>query len=143
MIRPALLVLLLLVTGCERGVTTGPVAPSWDRDPCEHCRMTLSDRRFATQIRSASDAVVHHFDDPGCAALWSGEAGSPDDEIWVRDAKGDRWLDARSARFDTGYTTPMGYGYGATGEGEGDLDWATVAQQVQERERERREHPAH
>lgn len=143
MIHSALLLLLVLLAGCEAKPTTGPVAPNWDRDTCEHCRMTVSDRHFATQIRSARDHEVHHFDDPGCAALWRDEKGSPADEIWVRDAKGDAWLDARSARFGTGYTTPMGYGYGATEDGEGDLDWATVAQQVQERERERREHPAH
>ncbi|MCP3984535.1 MAG: hypothetical protein GY723_09095, partial [bacterium] len=91
MIRPALFAILVLLAGCEARPTTGPIEPAWDRDACNHCRMTLSDRRFATQIRSASDGKVRHFDDPGCAALWSGKNGSPDDEIWVRDADGDGW----------------------------------------------------
>ncbi len=142
MSRPILLVLILLLAGCGLQPSTGPVEPTWDRDSCEHCRMTISDRHFATQIRSASDGTLRHFDDPGCAVLGQGDAGSPDDEIWVRDAKGDAWLDARSARFSTGHKTPMGHGYGATKD-EGDLDWATVENQVRERERERREHTAH
>lgn len=104
--------------------------------------MTISNRHFATQIRSASDGKLRQFDDPGCAILWRGDEGAPEDEIWVHNAEGDAWLDARSARFGTGFKTPMGHGYGTT-DNEGDLDWATVETQVRERERERREHPAH
>ncbi|MBW2242493.1 MAG: protein NosL [Deltaproteobacteria bacterium] len=139
---PVLMACILLLVGCGAQPTTGPVEPTWDRDSCEHCQMAISDRHFATQIRSASDGLVRHFDDPGCAILWRGDTGSPEDEIWVRDAKGETWVDARSTRFGTGYHTPMGYGYGATDD-EGGLDWTTVETHVQERERERREHTAH
>jgi len=138
-------ILALLATGCGGPAASGPVEPAWDRDACEHCRMAVSDRHFATQVRSALDGKVRHFDDPGCAALHGVAA---DDEVWVRDQAGERWLDGRKVRFSTGHTTPMGYGYGTTVEDTtveepGSLDWATLVAQVQERERERRNHSGH
>ncbi len=132
---------LLLLGGlaCDGTPVTGPVDPVWDRDTCDHCRMAVSDRQFATQVRSARDGTVRHFDDPGCAALAGAE---PEDEIWVRDAGGGGWLDARTARFARGHSTPMGHGWGASA-GEGALGWAALVADVEERERERRSHRGH
>lgn len=138
MIRIALLAPLWLLLSCGAQPTTGPVEPIWDRDACEHCRMVVSDRRFAAQVRSADTGKVRHFDDPGCAVL----SGIGDqDEIWVRDPGGSEWLDGRHVRFSSGHTTPMGYGFGVAAEGSEGLDWAAMATKIQERESERREHP--
>jgi hypothetical protein len=138
MIRIALLAALWLLPSCGAEPTTGPVEPTWDRDACEHCRMVVSDRRFAAQVRSASTGKVSHFDDPGCAVL-SGVGDQ--DEIWVRDHEGHEWLDGREVSFSSGHTTPMGYGFGVAAEGAEGVDWAEMTKQIQERESARREHP--
>ncbi len=138
--RGALLALLaLLLISCGGVPETGPVEPVWDRDTCEHCRMTVSDRHFAAQVRSAADGRIRHFDDAGCAVLFGPGA---EDEIWVRSRDGADWLDARTARFSHGHKTPMGYGFGAGRSGEG-LDWDAMVARIHEREDERREHTGH
>ena len=40
--------------------------------------------------------------------LWKKDA-----KIWIADIKSGDWLDARTAHYNTGNLTPMGYGYGA------------------------------
>ncbi|MDH3685013.1 MAG: hypothetical protein OEP95_02250 [Myxococcales bacterium] len=137
MIRIALLAALWVLPSCGDESTTGPVEPAWDRDACEHCRMVVSDRRFAAQVRSATTGKVLHFDDPGCAIL----AGVGDqDEVWVRDPSGSEWLDGRKVRFSSGHKTPMSYGFGVAAEGTDGLDWAAMTTEIQERESARREH---
>ena len=131
-----LLALGLLVAACGPGKATGPVEVAWDRDSCERCFMAISDPRFAAQIRSGASVGVTQFDDLGCASLWLDEhrheAGDRL-EVWVRDLRGERWLDATAARYVPGVRTPMNYGFGASAEPvEGALDWAEVRERIRE-----------
>lgn len=120
---------------------TGPVGVHWDRDACELCRMALSDRRFAVQIRLEPRGRVAKFDDIGCALVWldaRGTGGSEPAEIWVADHRDGRWLDARSAGFVGVERTPMDYGFGAVAErSESTLDLAQVRARSLEMARER------
>jgi hypothetical protein len=117
---PALLVLGLLL-GCSGEPGTGPTKVTWDRDACERCRMVLSDRSYGAQIRvppgeGRKRGRVYKFDDIGCAVLWMDQQpwkAGPAVEIWVVDHRDGQWLDARSAYYVTGKTTPMEYGLGA------------------------------
>lgn len=110
---------LLLLAACSRQTETGPVEIKWDRDTCVRCSMVLSDRHYAVQVRGGPKKQAFKFDDLGCAIHWLKDqpwANEPATEIWVVDYRSGKWLDARSARYVSGKTTPMAYGYGATGE---------------------------
>ncbi len=134
----------LLWISCGRGPETGPVDVHWDRDTCERCNMTISDRHFATQLRDETGPAAHHFDDLGCALLRLDERVGEDGqaaEIWVRDRSGERWLDGRSARYVEAESTPMNYGFAATDEAvEASLGLDEVRLRVREKERGRRKH---
>lgn len=59
----------------------------YDVDACEHCRMTISDPRFAAQLVTRT-GKRYLFDDPTCAAAFAGSGSvAPDDvhAIWVND----------------------------------------------------------
>jgi hypothetical protein len=133
----------LLWVACGGGAETGPAAVHWDRDTCERCGMTISDRRFAAQVRGSRGQAAHRFDDPGCALLWLDERLGVDAEaaeIWVRDRSGERWLDGRSARYVAVQPTPMNYGFAATDEAIGvSFGLGEVRLQVRVKERERRD----
>jgi len=85
--------------------------------------MVLSDRHYGAQIRVPPGegrkwGKVYKFDDIGCAVLWMDQQPwkeGPAIEIWVADHRDGQWLDARSAYYVTGKTTPMEYGLGASG----------------------------
>ena len=115
-----LLTIPLLLVACGDTPDTGPVDAKWDRTVCKRCRMVLSDRNHAAQIRympaGKQRTRVEMFDDIGCALLWLDEQpwkGSPDVEIWVNDWRNGAWIDARKATYISGQTTPMEYGLGA------------------------------
>lgn len=107
--------------GCSE-VTPEPRKIKWGRDVCEFCHMVFADRRFAAEIWDADLKRARIYDDFGCAVLAAAELGVPDQggaPWWVLD-DGDpgRWLDARTALYRDGVTTPMGYGHSAgTGAG--------------------------
>jgi hypothetical protein len=114
----AALFAVLLLAGCGEPAS-GPVEPRYDRTTCERCRMVLSDRRHAAQVRLAESdgrSRVFFFDDLGCAVIWLDE--QPERarrllEIWVNDWRTGDWIDAGSASYVSGQVTPMGYGLGA------------------------------
>ena len=100
----------------------GMAAFKWDRDNCTRCKMSISDRRFAVQIRGGPKNMFFKFDDIGCATTWRAEKLK--EYPWMTDAatrfwvaefsgKGVQWLDAREAHYLTGKTSPMGYNYAA------------------------------
>jgi len=90
----------------------------WDRDTCTRCRMVISDRRFAAEVRGGPKDEVFKFDDIGCVAFWlKDRPWAIDARIWVADAgsPADKvaWLDARKAHYLGGKTSPMAYNYAA------------------------------
>lgn len=104
----------IVLFACTKG--DEPKDPVWGKEPCAHCRMLVGDRRVAAQV--FHDGERRYFDDPGCMILWLEEnhltLGKADVRGWVRDADGgDRWLDARTARYRGGATTPMDFGFDA------------------------------
>jgi copper chaperone NosL len=110
-----------------------PVDPVWGKEPCAHCKMLVSDKRFAAQLVTA-EGDRHHFDDVGCMVLWMGEHKAAPKRFWARDAQTGQWLDARSARYASGARTPMDYGFEARAEG--GVAWDEVRAAVAKKERE-------
>ena len=87
----------------------GPPEIAWGEQECSHCRMILSDPRFAAAASGPGGVLV--FDDVGCllAARRSGVASGP---AWVADRGSGDWLPATEAWFavDSPEVTPMGSG---------------------------------
>ena len=113
-----------LLMACEEkgNWPEGMAAIRWDRDTCTRCKMVISDRRFATQIRGGPKNTAFKFDDIGCATTWRVEKlkehpwlAEPGTRFWVAEfgGKSEKWLDARSAHYLSGKTSPMGYNYAA------------------------------
>lgn len=116
---------LLAACGDEGVWPEGMVPFKWDRDNCTRCKMSISDRRFAVQIRGGANNTFFKFDDIGCATTWRAEKlkehpwmTDAATRFWVAafDGKGDKWLDARQAHYLSGKTSPMGYNYAAFAE---------------------------
>lgn len=134
----------LLLSACsENG--TGPVEVKWDRDACERCRMVLSDRYHAAQIRggpAGEKARVYKFDDVGGAIVWLQEKTWRDDagtELWVNDHRDGRWIDGHKATYVSGQRTPMDFAIGAQDEAaEGGMTFEQARRYALETESRRR-----
>lgn len=100
-----------LLAACGRASQPAPIA--FDREPCAHCRMLISDPAYAAQLESA-DGEVASFDDPGCllAAL---DAHPHPRALWFHHLREERWLTGDEVRFVRVPHTPMGYGLAAVG----------------------------
>jgi len=101
---------VLLVLSCGRAEGPEPIA--WDRTPCAHCHMLISDPTFAAQIVTARGEVLD-FDDPGCLLLYLQEHHPQPRAIWFHHVREDRWLRGDRVAFVPVGQTPMGYGLGA------------------------------
>ena len=116
----------LVLPACSGEPETGPVEVKWDQDNCERCRMMLSDRNFAAQIRYFPEdkrSRVVKFDDIGCAVLWIKDQqwnNDPKTQIWVVDHSSGEWIDARKATYLRKNNSPMGYDLGAQSETDSD-----------------------
>ena len=132
-----------LLAGCGRhGEWPEGMAPIvWDRDTCVRCKMVISDRRFAAQVRGGPQNAAFRFDDVGCAVFWMrdhaidmpwlAEAGT---RFWVADAGSRpeqvRWLEPRAAQYVT-RSSPMGYNFAAVAQPQaGSVDFATMREHV-------------
>lgn len=118
---------------CTKG--DEPVDPVWSKEPCAHCRMLVTDKRFAAQLVTA-EGDRHYFDDVGCMVLWIDTRKVTPKRSWARDAQTGQWLDARAARYASGVRTPMDYGYEARLEG--GVGWDELREAVAKKEREGR-----
>jgi len=108
--------LCLLLMACNNEQASGPVEIIYDRDVCERCRMIISDRYHAAQIREPVSRKVYKFDDIGGAIIWLQDKPYKDDlktEIWVAHHKTGEWLAAKTAWYLPGSITPMAYGFSA------------------------------
>ena len=114
--RSALAVLLGAVAAVACKPSDAPAEPVWGKEPCAHCKMLVSDKRYAAQV--IDDSGEHRFfDDIGCMVLWM-DARQPPSRAWVRESTTGAWLDARTARYARGARTPMDFGFEARTGGE-------------------------
>lgn len=82
---------------------------------CPVCKMKITARPFAAQIRDKAGAY-HFFDDFGCAVHWIRAEQLPEHELtfWVIDHKGGYWIDARRAVYVEGPESPHGFNLAAS-----------------------------
>ncbi len=113
-VRRHLALVALGLAAC--GPAGGPQPIVYDREPCAHCRMLISEPRFAAQLETR-DGEIQSFDDPGCllSALETHSEGVA--ALWFHHVREDRWLDAAHVAFEAATRTPMGYGFGAVAAG--------------------------
>ena len=103
----------LVVAGLSLACAEGPPGPATlgvGRQPCDHCRMTVSDPRFAAQLVAPGEDP-RFFDDVGCLAafLRDPEGVPPGAVAYVADHRTSDWVRAATAvytRVDT-LATPM------------------------------------
>ena len=111
-----IIVLLLGFSACEKKNPTELHGVHWDRDMCERCKMVVSDRQHATQVINPATGRSTMYDDIGCAVLWFEEEKvdwAPEAKIWVIDITTGKWIDARTALYDTNNITSMAFGFAA------------------------------
>lgn len=94
---------VLLVSAASLACSTpGPGVISYDSDACDHCRMTISDPRFAAQLVTRT-GKIYRFDDPGCLASFVASHQVPPDavhSVWMNDyAHPEHRLQAEAAVF--------------------------------------------
>jgi copper chaperone NosL len=100
---------LFMLGACNR--TAVPEDPVWDKQPCDHCKMLISDKRYAASLID-DQGRRFFFDDIGCMAAF--ERDKPKNKArWVRDEESGAWIDAGAAYYRDGASTPMDYGYSA------------------------------
>lgn len=128
---PSLAAALLVLSACSPPADQ-PVDPVWGKQPCDHCKMLVSEPRPSAQ------AVVgksrRFFDDIGCLIGWMEASGEQPEHVWVRAATGNAWVDALAAKYKGGHRTPMDYGFLAETEG---ISFAELRELVKKRDAER------
>lgn len=111
MMRSRSAILALALAGCAPAVRPIP----YGTEPCAHCHMVISDRRFAAELVSQKGRAWF-FDDPTClAAFYASPDVKPEDValVVVNDfVTPDSILDARTAAYlqTPRIATPMGGG---------------------------------
>lgn len=106
----------IIFTGCEEKSKTDVAKVHWDRDMCARCVMVVSDRKNTAQVRHPDTGKKYMFDDIGCTILWFKEEKIDWKDraiIWITDVNSGKWIDARTAFYDTENITPMAYGFSA------------------------------
>ena len=116
MIRPnsAFCILHFAFLGACAGGAPSPASLDVKNDTCAHCRMAVSDRRFAAQIVAPGEEALF-FDDLGCLREYLSASGPtvPDEAVvYVADHRTAEWVDARQAVFTrrANLATPMASG---------------------------------
>jgi copper chaperone NosL len=107
---------LIALAGAACAPADGPRPIVYDREACAHCRMLISEPRFAAQLETREGEVLS-FDDPGCLLAELAKRAPPVRELWFHHLREDRWLDAEQVAFAPTEPTPMGYGLGAVDAG--------------------------
>ena len=108
--------LFISISGCKERSKTDVAKVHWDRDMCARCVMVVSDRQNTTQVRDPKTGKKYMFDDIGCTILWfQDEKIEWKDQaiIWITDISTSKWINARTAFYNTENITPMAYGFSA------------------------------
>lgn len=97
--------------GC--GGNRGPLPPKirFGEEACAHCRMIISDERFAAALVT-DDGQTVKFDDIGCLLEYREERSPSIQRYWTSNYLSAGWLDAQRAVFvqSDELTTPMATG---------------------------------
>lgn len=88
--------------GCDRQADTAPPTLHLGEDICAHCRMIVSDARFAAAciVQNDDEYTKRVFDDIGCLIRYEQE--HPDDHIvqrYVKDYETTNWTTVQQAFF--------------------------------------------
>jgi copper chaperone NosL len=103
-----LITFALMLAGC--GSSEVEPVEIYPEDACSHCRMAISDPRFAAEIITP-EREVFKFDDIGCMEKYRSQMPTRKLFIFVRDFEDDRWLPLETSTIvRTGVMTPMGSG---------------------------------
>jgi copper chaperone NosL len=100
---------LLALVACSRG-STGPAALDTRTEACAHCRMAVSDARFAAQLVAPREEP-RFFDDVGCLRDDLRERRPPAGAVaYVADHRTKGWARASAAVYSRvpWLATPMG-----------------------------------
>ncbi len=103
--------LTALLAACGGPEPDAPPEIAYGLEECSHCRMIVSEERFAAATRSA-DGSIARYDDVGCLLAAIEAAGEVPQRVWVHDADSVEWIDAGTAVFvqEEARATPMGSG---------------------------------
>lgn len=115
--------LLGAIIACE--ASGQALDPAWDKQPCAHCHMLVSDPDSAAQLITSQGERLY-FDDVGCMASYLADNAQRARHSWVH--VGSQWLQASAAHYRAGAATPMGFGIVPAVSGA--LDWAAVTKAV-------------
>jgi copper chaperone NosL len=100
---------LLALAACSRG-PPGPAPLDTRTEACAHCRMAVSDARFAAQLVAPREEP-RFFDDVGCLRDDLRERRAPSGAVaYVADHRTKAWVRASAATYARvpGLSTPMG-----------------------------------
>jgi copper chaperone NosL len=108
------LVAACLLAGCGTLDPAQPPIVRFGEEACVHCRMIISDDRFAAAIVERTGDTLK-FDDVGCLVEHEAMHLRPDVVYWVRGFDCQTWLLARDAAFvySTKIVSPMNHGLAA------------------------------
>lgn len=112
------------LSACED--LSAPKDPVWNKQPCDHCHMVVSDPRYAAQL-TTRDGKRLYYDDIGCLAERINKSSADIAHAWVREGSG-TWRDAYQARYARGDKTPMDYGFVPSDKGP--LDFKALLREV-------------
>lgn len=106
---PLALLLAVTLAACRRG-PPAPAPLDTRNDACAHCRMAVSDARFASQVVAPREEP-RFFDDLGCLRDWLREhPEQPRGAVaYVADHRTGAWVRAEAAAYARvpGLATPM------------------------------------
>ncbi len=103
------------MAACGGGSTdNAPPEIRFGMDPCDACRMIISEANHAAALRTATGEELR-FDDIGCMLQKMKTLSAAPQGIWVHDVVSGRWLAADSAVYlqSQQLKTPMAYGIAA------------------------------
>lgn len=94
-------VLLVLAAAFVSGCSQKPQEVRYGEDQCAHCKMVITDPRFASEIVTSKGKAIK-FDAIECMASYikNNQDELADAKLWVSDfAKEGSWVDARKAYY--------------------------------------------
>ncbi len=109
--RTCLVAVFLILAACN---ASGPTPINFGADQCAHCRMTITDKKFASEFVSTTGKAFK-FDSPECLISYYSEASAESRSrvasMWVSNYnKPGELIDAKSASYlrSVEFRSPMG-----------------------------------